>query len=133
MDRSYSVEGAYTFGDLALNPVSREVSCGTRRIVVKATSFKILTLLIRHADQIVSRQSIFSDVWGYGFDPGTKVLEVQLSYLRRTLTALESVVQIKTHRGRGLRIQVLRSNSILADALVAAFEYDGGDQCPLPS
>ncbi|HEK1011271.1 TPA: winged helix-turn-helix transcriptional regulator [Pseudomonas putida] len=133
MDRSYSVEGAYTFGDLALNPVSREASCGTRRIVVKATSFKILTLLILHADQIVSRQSIFSDVWGYGFDPGTKVLEVQLSYFRRTLTALESVVQIKTHRGRGLRIEVLRSNSILADALVAAVEYDGRDQSPLPS
>ncbi|WP_374725990.1 winged helix-turn-helix domain-containing protein [Pseudomonas hunanensis] len=122
MDRTYSLEGVYTFGDLVLNPVSREASCGTRRIVMKATSFRILSLLIRHADQLVSRQSIFSAVWGYGFDPGTKVLEVQLSYLRRSLTALESAVQIHTHRGRGLRIQVNRSDSIPAEAVLAAVE-----------
>ncbi|MFJ4112483.1 winged helix-turn-helix domain-containing protein [Pseudomonas sp. NPDC089758] len=67
---------------------------------------RILELLVRHADQVFSRQTIFLNVWGYHFDPGTKVLEVQLSYLRRVLAALGCAVKIDTHRGQGLRLLI---------------------------
>ncbi|WP_442119961.1 winged helix-turn-helix domain-containing protein [Pseudomonas sp. SAS7] len=94
------------FGDLALDTSSREVVCGLRRIPVKAKSFRILELLVRHADQVVSRQTIFLNVWGYHFDPGTKVLQVQLSYLRRVLAAMGCALKIDTHRGQGLRLRI---------------------------
>jgi DNA-binding response OmpR family regulator len=64
----------------------------------------LLTLLVSHGDDIVSRQSIFKDVWGFHFDPGTKRIEVQLNYLRKVLRSLDSTTVIETHRGKGLRL-----------------------------
>ncbi|MFW3895096.1 winged helix-turn-helix domain-containing protein [Pseudomonas bharatica] len=92
-----------------LNPSSREVACGARCVTVKPKSFKILEFLVRHAEQLVTRELIFSHVWGYSFDPGTKVLEVQLSYIRRILIGLGCAVKIDTHRGRGLRLRACDS------------------------
>ena len=40
---------------------------------------------MRHPDQVLSREQILNAVWGFDFDPGTKVLEVYVGYLRRKL------------------------------------------------
>ena len=40
---------------------------------------------MRHPDQVLSREQILNAVWGFDFDPGTKVLEVYIGYLRRKL------------------------------------------------
>jgi two-component system OmpR family response regulator len=92
------------FADLSLNLHKREAICKNKRVVVKGTSFRLLALLVSNADDIVTRQSIFKDVWGFHFDPGTKRIEVQLNYLRKVLRLLESVTVIETHRGKGLRL-----------------------------
>ena len=42
---------------------------------------------MRHPDQVLSREQILNAVWGFDFDPGTKVLEVYVGYLRRKLGA----------------------------------------------
>ncbi|MNP23929.1 Response regulator MprA [compost metagenome] len=92
------------YADLNLNPLKREAVCRNKRIIVKGTSFRLLLLLVSNADDIVSRQSIFKDVWGFHFDPGTKRIEVQLNYLRKVLRLLDSTTAIETHRGKGLRL-----------------------------
>ncbi|MFK0344267.1 winged helix-turn-helix domain-containing protein [Pseudomonas asiatica] len=73
-------------------------------MIIKATSCRLLAYLMESAEQIVSRRTLFSVVWGMNFDPGTKVLEVQLTYLRKVLLSLDCNVRIHTHRGAGLRL-----------------------------
>lgn len=92
------------FADLSLDLPKREAICKNKRIVVKSTSFRLLTLLVSNGDHIVSRESIFRGVWGFHFDPGTKRIEVQLYYLRKVLRLLDSTTVIETHRGKGLRL-----------------------------
>ncbi|MDH4552090.1 winged helix-turn-helix domain-containing protein [Pseudomonas sp. DCB_BI] len=92
------------FSDLHLDPTRREVSCGGRRIILKATSCRLLEALIANPEKIVSRSALFEAVWGIHFDPGTKVLEVQLSYLRKVLIALGCSLRIHTYRGIGLSL-----------------------------
>jgi len=69
---------------------------------LKPTPCRLLALLVRHAGQVVSRQAIFNDVWGYDFDPGTKIIDVQVCYLRKALISLQAPFEIKTHRGIGI-------------------------------
>nr|ELU0815830.1 winged helix-turn-helix domain-containing protein [Pseudomonas putida]HDS1006271.1 winged helix-turn-helix domain-containing protein [Pseudomonas putida] len=73
-------------------------------MVIKATSCRLLAFLMERAEQVVPCTTLFADVWGFQFDPGTKVLEVQLTYLRKVLLALGCNVRIHTHRGIGLRL-----------------------------
>ena len=51
-----------------------------------AREFELLVYLMRHPNQVLSREQILSAVWGYDFDPGTNVLSVYVNYLRRKLT-----------------------------------------------
>ncbi|MFJ4066218.1 winged helix-turn-helix domain-containing protein [Pseudomonas sp. NPDC089996] len=80
-------------------------------MIIKATSCRLLASLMESAEQVVSRTTLFAVVWGIHFDPGTKVLEVQLTYLRKVLLSLGCNVRIHTHRGVGLRLYAMIENS----------------------
>ncbi|MNM31334.1 Heme response regulator HssR [compost metagenome] len=81
-----------------------EVICADKMMVIKKTPFRLLVLLVRHSERVVSRMEMFKEIWGFDFDTGTKRIEVQLHYLRQVLSHLSSSVTIKTHRGAGLRV-----------------------------
>jgi DNA-binding response OmpR family regulator len=63
---------------------------------------------MRHPDQVLSRQQILNAVWGFDFDPGTKVLEVYVGYLRRKLGDGGDSNPIESVRGVGYRLRVPR-------------------------
>ena len=73
-----------------------------------AREFDLLTYLMRHPDQVLSRGQILNAVWGFDFDPGTKVLEVYISYLRRKLEVPGREDPIETVRNVGYRLRVRR-------------------------
>ena len=60
-------------------------SATATRCELTAREFELLAYLMRHPDQVLSREQILNAVWGFDFDPGTKVLEVYIGYLRRKL------------------------------------------------
>jgi DNA-binding response OmpR family regulator len=72
-----------------------EVACG-----LTDREFHLLHLLARHAGEIVSRERLLADVWGYHFDPGSNVVDVCIRRLRKKLGA-ES---IETVRHVGYRV-----------------------------
>jgi two-component system, OmpR family, response regulator len=85
----------------------------TRRVVregeevpLTAREFEVLAYLMRHPDQVLSREQILNAVWGYDFDPGTKVLEVYIGYLRRKLGVEDASDPIETVRNVGYRLRV---------------------------
>lgn len=87
--------------DLRLNLIRREVSCANRTLALRPTEFELLAFLMRNAGEVVSRSLIFESVWGYRFDPGTKLIDVQMTRLRKLLETLQCQVKIETLRGAG--------------------------------
>jgi two-component system response regulator MprA len=88
-------------GDLTLDPVSRDVTRGERSVRLTRTEFALLELLLRHPRQVLTRERILDDVWGYDFATSANSLEVYVGYLRRKTEAGGESRLIHTVRGVG--------------------------------
>jgi two-component system OmpR family response regulator len=91
-------------GDLTLDPASHKVRRGEREIALTAKEFKLLAYLMENAGKVLSRPRILNHIWRYSFDPGTKVVDVYIRYLRRKIDSDEEKELIKTVRGFGYTI-----------------------------
>jgi two-component system response regulator MprA len=96
---------AMTFADLSLDPLTREVRRGDRSISLTRTEFNLLELLLRHPKQVLTRQQILEDVWGYDFPTTANSLEVYVGYLRRKTEAEGEHRLIHTVRGVGYTLR----------------------------
>jgi DNA-binding response OmpR family regulator len=95
-------------GDIELDLRSREVARAGAPVRLTAREFELLTYLMRHPNQVLSREQILNAVWGYDFDPGTNVLSVYINYLRRKLTVDGEPPPIETVRSAGFKLGVPR-------------------------
>ena len=95
-------------GDITIDLRTRRVERGEQEVRLTAREFELLAYLARHPDQVLSREQILNAVWGFDFDPGTKVLEVYIGYLRRKLGAVDGAGPIETVRNVGYRLRVPR-------------------------
>jgi two-component system response regulator MprA len=89
------------FGDLSLDPGTRDVFRGSRRIELTRTEFLLLELFMRNPRQVLAREVIFDRVWGYDFGANSNSLEVYVGYLRRKTEAGGEPRLIHTVRGVG--------------------------------
>ncbi len=89
-------------GPVVLDLRTRRVSVDGELIALTAREFTMLETLMRHRDQVLSKEQLLSHVWGYDFDPGSNVVEVYIGYLRRKL----GNDLIETVRGMGYRLRV---------------------------
>jgi DNA-binding response OmpR family regulator len=87
--------------DLSLNPDTREVRRGERRIELTAREFELLEYLMRNERLVVSRQALLDDVWGYHPFAETNTIDVFVSNLRRKLEANGEPRLLHTVRGAG--------------------------------
>jgi two-component system, OmpR family, response regulator MprA len=71
------------YGDLVLDPLAHEVHRGERLIELSKTEFLLLELFMKHPRQVLTRSTIFENVWGYDFGPTSNALGVYMGYLRR--------------------------------------------------
>ena len=90
--------------DLVLDPTTRQVRRGTRAIDLTPKEFGLLRYLMEHSGAVLSRTQILNNNWGYGFDPGSKVVDVYIRYLRSKVDAEGNLPLIHTVRGAGYRI-----------------------------
>jgi len=89
------------YSDLSLDPGTRDVFLGDRRMELTRTEFLLLELLLRNARQVLPREVIFDRVWGYDFGANSNSLEVYIGYLRRKTEAEGEPRLIHTVRGVG--------------------------------
>jgi DNA-binding response OmpR family regulator len=87
-------------GDIVLDLRTRRAATEGRTVDLTAREFTMLEVLIRHADQVLSREQLLSHVWGYDYDPGSNVVDVYVGYLRKKLGSNA----IETVRGMGYRL-----------------------------
>ncbi|WP_168735116.1 response regulator transcription factor [Mycobacterium ulcerans] len=92
---------AMTFSDLSLDPVTREVTRGARRISLTRTEFALLEMLIANPRRVLTRSRILEEVWGFDFPTSGNALEVYVGYLRRKTEAEGEPRLIHTVRGVG--------------------------------
>ena len=95
-------------GGVRLDLRTRRVEQDGREVQLTAREFELLAYLARHPDQVLSREQILNAVWGFDFDPGTKVLEVYIGYLRRKLGGPDGEGAIETVRNVGYRLRAPR-------------------------
>ena len=92
-------------GDLRLDLLTKVAWRAERRVELAPKEWALLELFMRHPDQLLSRAQILARVWDYDFDPGTNVVEVYVSYLRRKLNQQGLPPLIHTVRGAGYRLR----------------------------
>jgi two-component system, OmpR family, response regulator MprA len=93
--------GPLRFGDLVLDPATRDVRRGDRTIALSRTEFLLLTLFLEHPRQVLTRSQIFERVWGYDFGATSNALAVYVGYLRRKTEAGGEPRLLHTVRGVG--------------------------------
>lgn len=89
-------------GEISLDLRTRRVSVDGKLRELSAREFALAELFFRHPNQVLSREQVLSNVWGYDYDPGSNVVEVYVRYLRQKLGSK----RIKTVRGMGYRLEV---------------------------
>jgi DNA-binding response OmpR family regulator len=92
-------------GDLVLDVVSRTCRRGDTEISLSPREFALLEALLRHKDEIVSKQDLLERVWGEEFEGDPNVVEVYVGYLRRKVDRPFGRTDLETIRGEGYRIR----------------------------
>jgi DNA-binding response OmpR family regulator len=87
-------------GSITLDLRTRRATVDGRSVELTSREYGLLEVLLRHPDQVLSREQLLSHVWGYDFDPGSNVVEVYVRYLRKKLG--DDVIE--TVRGMGYRL-----------------------------
>ncbi|KAB2855342.1 MAG: response regulator transcription factor, partial [Sphingopyxis terrae] len=87
--------------DLEMNLLNRRVTRAGKRIELQPREFRLLEYLLRHKEQVVTRTMMLEGVWEYHFDPGTNVVDVHVSRLRRKIDDGFATPLVHTIRGAG--------------------------------
>jgi len=87
--------------DLRLDPATRAVTRGGRRISLTTREYALLEYFLRNAGRVLTRPMIAEHVWGIDFDAESNVIDVYIGYLRRKIDANGERRLLHTVRGAG--------------------------------
>ena len=93
------------YNDMRLDPKQHEAWRGDRKLSLTVTEFNLLYYFLRHPRQVLERNQILMEVWGYDFGGDSNVLEIYISYLRKKLEANGEPRLIQTVRGIGYMLR----------------------------
>ncbi|HEX8074189.1 MAG TPA: response regulator transcription factor [Thermoleophilaceae bacterium] len=101
--RRHGADGSSSLvvGDLVVDPRRHVASVAGREMDLTRREFELLETFARHPGQVLSRDQLLQQVWGYNFDVETNVVDVFIGYLRRKLEASGEERMLHTVRGVG--------------------------------
>ena len=99
--RVTAADARLTVGDLEIDPLARAVRRGGKKIDLKPREYLLLEYFARNEGRVVTRTMLLEQVWDYHFDPGTNVIDVHVSRLRRKLEDGFEKPLLHTVRGAG--------------------------------
>ncbi len=86
-------------GELTLDLKAHQAKIGDRQVELSYREFILLETFARSPYQVMSREQLLSQVWGYDYEPGSNIVDVYVGYLRKKLGS----DLIETIRGMGYR------------------------------
>jgi two-component system, OmpR family, response regulator NblR len=89
------------FGDLVLDLATRQATRNGRSIDLTMKEFELLKYLMEHPREVLTREQILENVWGYDFVGESNVIEVYIRYLRLKVEDEGEKRLIQTVRGVG--------------------------------
>ena len=90
-----------TVGDLSVELSTKRVMRGGKEILLSAKEFGLLETLIRHKGQVLSRAQLENQVWDFGIEGSSNIVDVYIRYLRRKVDDPFEKKLIHTIRGAG--------------------------------
>lgn len=88
-------------GNLVINRLTRQLYVGGTECALTAKEFLLLEHLLIHQGQVVTRAQLLEKVWDMHFDPGSNVVDVHVTRLRKKLKEASSNARITSRRGMG--------------------------------
>lgn len=88
-------------GDIEMNLINRQVRRAGQKVDLQPREFRLLEFLLRNKERVLTRTMMLEGVWDYHFDPGTNVVDVHMSRLRRKLDDGFDPPLLHTIRGAG--------------------------------
>ncbi|MFF0751863.1 two-component system response regulator CseB [Streptomyces sp. NPDC004267] len=93
--------GTLVFGDLSIDPAALEVRRGGERLALAPTELRLLLEFSAHPGIVLDRQTLLRNVWDYGWDGDTRVVDLCVQRLRKKIGA----DRIETVRGFGYKLR----------------------------
>lgn len=94
-------------GDLSIDPLTREVTRGSRLVALTQKEYALLEYLARRAGEAVSREDISLAVWKQELDPSTNIVDVYINYLRKKVDHESESPMLHTVRGVGYMLKAV--------------------------
>ena len=97
-----------TLGDISLNIKSMELSNNNNdhRVKIIGKEFQLLELLMNNPNQVMDKEQLFVKIWGYETECDINTLEAYISFLRKKLKLIKSIINLKTLRNMGYILEV---------------------------
>lgn len=101
---SYSPD-IVTYGDLTLNRSTFALSCHEKNVSLSNKAFQMMEMLMLSPGRIISVDEFMQHIWGWDSESEINVVWVNISTLRKQLSAMDSKTAIKVVRGAGYRLE----------------------------
>jgi len=97
----------HTFGDIAHHPNVHLLYKNGKKIELTILENRILLYFLKHLGQVVTREELMLQVWGYQDDVNTRTLDMHIVRLRKKIeTDPEQPLYLQTVRGVGYKFLV---------------------------
>jgi two-component system, OmpR family, copper resistance phosphate regulon response regulator CusR len=96
--------------NLELDSITKKVKRDDKEIVLTATEYKILELLMSNRDKVFNRIQIAENIWGNSFNSGTNVIDVHINALRKKIDKEYTPKLIQTKKGFGYMLSSADDN-----------------------
>ncbi|MCI7402452.1 MAG: response regulator transcription factor [Christensenella sp.] len=93
-------------GEISINDAEHVVYVNEKPVVITLKEYNLLKLLIKNIDNVITREKILKDVWGYDFVGETRTLDMHVKSLRSKLSEQTDKSYIKTVRGVGYKFSL---------------------------
>ena len=100
--RTQQETDTYRCGVLAVDQARHTVTVNGQEVALTQKEFEVLCLLLKNKGQVLSRERLIEDVWGYAFTGESRTVDVHVRTLRQKLG--EAGACIETVRGYGYKI-----------------------------
>ena len=94
------------FQDVEVVPSAREAARAGEPLELTAREFDLLELFLRHPRQVLTREQILQEVWGFDYLGDSNLVDVRIKYLRDKLEAGGRARVIQTVRGAGYALRM---------------------------
>jgi DNA-binding response OmpR family regulator len=88
-------------GPLELDLIDRTAKRGGRPIDLRPREFQLLKYMMQRSDKLLTRATLFKEVWHYKFVPETNLVDVHIGRLRRKVDGSNEAPMIRSVRGEG--------------------------------